>query len=130
MKDDHRHYVEETLRGWSPEDSDVQIRLHAELIEDLEIGTREELDKLAPFHIWTDEFADERLRWKRKQPLHVLVLRVYVLDETIALPVKPEYLGCKSWVQLQGVKGRRGTKPVLPEEEMNRRVHELKRELQ
>ncbi|WP_159887472.1 DUF1802 family protein [Paenibacillus puerhi] len=92
--------LEELAEGWSAEQTEVSIRIYAELVEDILIRTQEELDKLRPFHIWTDRFSEERLKWKRTKPLHLMLLRVYKLKDPVNVPVLPEYNGCKSWIGL------------------------------
>jgi hypothetical protein len=82
------------------------------------LNSQEELNQLFPFHIWTEHFTEERLRWKRDKPLHVLVLRVYKLDEPLEIPLLAEYNGCKSWIHLdiqlsEGI----GMNPVMSEAE-------------
>ena len=54
----------------------VAIRYVAQLAEDVEVLDEAKLARLSSFHIWTDNFAVERLKWKKKQPLHVLLLRI------------------------------------------------------
>ena len=58
------------------------------------------LDRIAPLHIWTTDYATKRLHWRPKQSLPVVLLRVYALQQPQALPVLDEYVGCKSWVEL------------------------------
>jgi hypothetical protein len=43
----------------------------------------------------------ERLKWKPKQPLSVLLLRVYALPQPQIIAYRSEYGGCKSWIDLQ-----------------------------
>jgi hypothetical protein len=100
LKLEHRHFVEESLQQWSPEQQTASIRLYAEVTDDLEITSQEELDRLRDHHIWTDTFAEERLRWKKKNPLHVLVLRVYSIERPVDIPVEEQYIGCKSWISI------------------------------
>lgn len=100
MKDEYKEEIDRTLEGWSPENTTVQLTAYAEVAEDIEVYDQEELNKLAPFHIWTDQFAEERLKWKKKNPLHVLLLRVYKLEQPVEIRIAPEYLGCKSWVEI------------------------------
>ena len=57
-----------------------------------------QLAALAPHHIWTQEYAQKRLRWKPKVALTAMVLRAYRLPEPKRVPVRPEYAGCKSWL--------------------------------
>ena len=54
------------------------------MVEDIEVSDQEQLNQLFPFHIWTENFTEERLKWKRKNPLHIMILRVYTLVQPIA----------------------------------------------
>ncbi|WP_028548137.1 DUF1802 family protein [Paenibacillus sp. UNC451MF] len=100
IKNDDQPELDKTLENWSVQDTEVTIRCYAELAEDILVDSQERLDKLSAFHLWTDSFAEERLKWKRTQPLHVMLLRVYELAEPVRLPILAEYNGCKSWIQL------------------------------
>ena len=62
-----------------------------------------ELEALLPHHIWTQEYAQKRLGWRPKQALTAMVLRVYTLPEPRRAPRRPEYAGCKSWLQMLDV---------------------------
>ena len=117
-------YVEEELTG-SAEQESVAIRYVARLAEDVEVMDEEELARLSPFHIWTDNFAVERLKWKKKHPLHVLLLRIFRLSEPIEIPMSSDYLGCKSWIRLPDDLPQREMEPVLSDaafEEERRRI--------
>jgi hypothetical protein len=59
-----------------------------------------ELEALSPHHIWSDDYAKKRLLWKPRVALTAMVLRVYALPEPKRAPWRPEYGGCKSWLQL------------------------------
>lgn len=107
--------LDETLADWSPDMDSVTINAYAEVEEDIEIMDREKLDKLRDFHIWTDTFAEERLRWKKTKPLHLLVLRVYRQEEAAQIPMRPAYNGCKSWVRLEDGMDEPSLVPVLDE---------------
>lgn len=130
LKDEYKPALGAILAGWKPGEDTAEIACFAEAVADLEVSGQEELDKLRDLHIWTDSFAEERLRWKRSKPLHILLLRVYRLDEPLRLPLKPEYGGCKSWVRLDAEdhSGRRGI-PVLTDEEFNRSAEAVYRAL-
>jgi hypothetical protein len=108
--------LDATLAGWTAGIEELTIEAYAEAVEDIEITDQTTLDKLREFHIWTDEFAEERLRWKKTKPLHVLVLRVYRLKEPVKLSMLPAYNGCKSWVQLEKVEAAPEMTPVIEEE--------------
>ncbi|WP_411345797.1 DUF1802 family protein [Paenibacillus sp. WLX1005] len=100
LKPEHRHLVEESLQDWSPEQQTASIRLYAEVTDDLEIHDQEQLNLLQGHHIWTDTFAEERLRWKKKHPLHILLLRVYILERPVDIHIEEQYIGCKSWISI------------------------------
>lgn len=53
--------------------------------------------------IWTHDYAESRLRWKRRDPLWVLALRVHRLRAPVSVPWRDEYGGCTSWVTLDGL---------------------------
>ncbi|KEQ25515.1 DUF1802 family protein [Paenibacillus tyrfis] len=108
----------ERVDDWAPEGNGEQAEIGccAELAEDILIETEEQLAKLKPFHIWTDRLAEERLKWKRTKPLHVMLLRVYALDEPVRIPVLDEYNGCKSWIGLPESLNGAPRRPVLTDE--------------
>ncbi|MGQ8871433.1 DUF1802 family protein [Paenibacillus sp. TSA_86.1] len=106
-------YVEESLAEWVPEASTVCITAYAEVTQDLEIRDQEMLDRLLEYHMWTADFAESRLKWKKKDPLHVLILRVYRLQEPMEISVLPEYNGCRSWISIPNGLVTRDMTPVL-----------------
>src|SRR5262245_54371950 len=68
-----------------------------------EVGTITEPEQLAALDsksIWTDDYAQSRLRWKKRDPLWVLVLRVHRLHEPVTVAWDDAYGGCTSWVDL------------------------------
>lgn len=75
-----------------------------------------ELQALAPHHIWTDAYAEKRLRWKPKVALTAMVLRVYALPEPARAPVRPAYAGCKSWLQLLDTVETGDLRPALADD--------------
>jgi len=66
-----------------------------------------------------DHYAFKRLRWKPRHPLHVLVLRAYRIPRPVTVRVRPEYEGCKSWVEIDRNLPFEGT-PVIADEEFDR----------
>lgn len=129
LKEAYQANIVATVKEWSPDQKTVSIRYYATLHEDIELLDEEKVKALYPFHIWTNEFAEERLKWKKKLPLHLLLLRVYRLDEIVEIPMEVEYGGCKSWLSLpSSLKGLKG-KPVLTEEQFSSKVAEIKQKL-
>jgi hypothetical protein len=97
----------------------VRIRAWAEVYERYEVGDPRIVDGLAPFHVWTPDYAIKRLRWKPRHPLHVLVLRVYRIPRPVTVKVRPEYAGCLSWVEIDRDLPFEGT-PVIADKEFER----------
>jgi len=61
----------------------------------------EGLAAIRDLHIWTDASVQaDRLDFRPKHRLTVLVVQVFPLLEPIELPRLPEYRGCRSWVQV------------------------------
>lgn len=129
LKDGYADELDKTLESWSTDMETIKVESYAEVIEDIEVTDQETLDRLRDFHIWTDTFAEERLRWKKTKPLHVLILRVYRLAEPLEIPMRPAYNGCKSWVRLEDEMAVPGLIPVLNEEVFQAQVEQIKRAL-
>jgi len=83
-----------------PDDGPVVLTSFAEVAGAYEVSEAEELEALDPHHVWTHEYAESRLKWRPKKPLTVLVLRTFLLPETVELAYQPEYGGCKSFIDL------------------------------
>ncbi|WP_152397303.1 DUF1802 family protein [Paenibacillus guangzhouensis] len=132
LKEASQSDIDVTLAEWSPDDTQVTLRLYAEVVEDIEIHDQEMLNRLRDFHIWTDHFAEERLKWKKKLPLHVLLLRVYKVDPGLKIAIEEEYLGCKSWVNLPSqvaTVDRNRFEPVLSDEAFQEQVARIRKAL-
>jgi hypothetical protein len=98
--------------------NNVTIQNWAMVSDVARITEPEKLEALSPYHIWTADYARERLNWRPRKPLHVLLLRVFRLSQPKTIDMLPEYGGYKSWIGLVGEQCRfEEAKPVLEEEE-------------
>ncbi len=104
------------------DDGPLRFSSFAEVEGAYEISEAEELSALDPHHMWTPEYAETRFKWRPKKPLTVLVLRTYLLTETIELPYRDEYGGCKSWTLLQEPVSVEGARAALSDEDFDRLV--------
>ncbi|MEJ7814727.1 MAG: DUF1802 family protein [Rubrobacter sp.] len=104
------------------DDGPLRFSSFAEVEGAYEISEAEELSALDPYHMWTPEYAESRFKWRPKKPLTVLVLRTYLLTETIELPYRDEYGGCKSWIELQEPLSVEGARAALSDEDFDRLV--------
>ena len=125
LKEEFRPLIGRTLAEREAADGVLLLKARAEAVRDIEVTDEETLARLDRFHIWTGAFAEERLRWKRTKPLHVLVLRVHVLEEPARIPHRESYAGCKSWVSLEDIPGDRRFRPVLSDAEFRRHEAEI-----
>lgn len=130
LKPEYQGEIAKTLVGWSPEQKTTQIKYFAQLYEDIEVMDEEALHRLYPHHIWTNNFASERLKWKKKLPLHLLLVRVYKLEQPVEVEIREEYLGCKSWHQLPENVNHLPAYPVLTDEEFQAEVRKIKEKLE
>ena len=87
-----------------------------------EVSEPESLEALDPYHMWTSEYAESRLRWRPKKPLTVLVLRTYLLPGPVELPYGEAYAGCRSWIELDEPVSTEGSRPVLEDASFERLI--------
>ena len=99
------------------DDGPLRFSSFAEVEGAYEISEADELAALNVHHMWTHEYAESRFKWRPKQPLTVLVLRTYVLAETVELPNREGYGGCKSWIELEEPVSVEGARPALSDGE-------------
>lgn len=71
------------------------------------------LRALLGHHIWTEDVVRDRFHWGRKTGLFLLLVRVYVLPESVDLPMLESYGGCKSWIDLENPPSPDVAVPVL-----------------
>ena len=110
--------------GGVPEPDRVRIRAWAEVAASYLITDRRCVDALSPYYVWTPDYAEKRLAWKRRHPLHVIVLRTYRIPRPVTVKVRDDYGGCRSWVDIHRELPFEGT-PVLSDEEFERAAAEI-----
>jgi hypothetical protein len=110
--------------GGIPQPERVRVRAWAEVAGHFTITDPRALDSLSPFYVWTADYARERLAWKPRHPLHVVLLRTYRIPRPVTVRVKDEYGGCRSWVEIQRDLPFEGT-PVLCDNEFDRAAEEI-----
>ena len=113
-----------TLDGGIQQPDRVRIRAWAEVAGHFTISDRRCIDGLSPYYVWTTDFADKRLRWKRRHPLHVILLRTYRIPRPVTVKVRDEYGGCRSWIDLHRELPFEGT-PVLSDDEFERAAEQI-----
>jgi hypothetical protein len=120
LKNEYRHLMDEIPN--LTDDGPLRFSSIAEVVGAYEVSEAEELAALDPHHMWTSEYAESRFRWRPRKPLTVLLLRTYLLPETVELPYVEEYGGCKSWIELQETASVEGARPALAEQDFEKSV--------
>ncbi|MBE9181672.1 DUF1802 family protein [Oculatella sp. LEGE 06141] len=123
LKPAYADRVQPVASGWHP--STVAIPAWAEITHVFQFGEAATVSALLPFHIWNEQFATERLKWKPRQPLYALLLRVHRLHTTHTLSYREEYGGCKSWIDLQEPLSTAASVPVWSDDEYARQVDQI-----
>lgn len=82
-------------------DDRLVVRAAAKVVAALPVNRPENIDAIEDLHIWTaDSVRRDRLDFRPKHRLAVLVVQAIPLIEPIELPRAPDYAGCTSWVPL------------------------------
>jgi hypothetical protein len=119
LKSDYAENVTPVASGWHPER--VRIGSWASITDLWPIAVETEemaasvQSALQPYHIWNDRFVRDRLQWKPRQPLYLLLLRTYRLAEPREIAYTQAYGGCKSWIELTEAIATVDSFPVLDE---------------
>lgn len=124
LKTEYANQVESVISGWHPKT--IRIGSWAKITDILQINEQSTVNALLPYHIWNEQFAAERFNWKPRQPLYILLLRVYQLLEPMQISYQQEYGGCRSWIDLIEPISIQDIIPVLTDVEYSTQVREIK----
>jgi len=101
LKPAYRHTID--LSPGSPVGEPIVVPGWADIVGVATLTDPEQLAALDSKLIWTSDYAESRLNWKKRDPLWVLGLRVRRLREPLTVPWSEDYGGCTSWVDLAGL---------------------------
>ena len=107
-----------------PQPDRVRIRAWAEVAAHYTINDRRTVDALSPFYVWTTDYAEKRLAWKRRHPLHVILLRTYRIPRPVTVRVRDDFHG-QSWLEIIRDLPFEGT-PVMADEEFDRAAEAIR----
>ena len=110
--------VEITREGHLPQPDRIRVRAWAEVVQEWTIDDRRVLNELAPFHVWTPTYAERRLGWRRRDPLHVVLLRTHRIPRPVTVRVGDEYSTPGNWAEISRQLPFEGT-PVLADGEFD-----------
>ena len=99
VRPEHRDVLDAAAADSS--DDAIVLRAGAKVVAAVEVDRPEMLEDIAPLHIWTNESVRaDRVDFRPKRKLTVLVVQASPLVEPLRLARTPDYAGCTSWVQL------------------------------
>jgi hypothetical protein len=99
VRPEHRELLEPAAADST--DDAVVLRAGARVVASIVVDRPEGLEEIAPLHIWTaDSVRADRLDFRPRHRLTVLVVSAAPLAEPVRLVRTPDYRGCSSWVQL------------------------------
>ena len=127
LKSEYADKVTPVESGWHPET--IEITVWAEITDILTVQTETDdavLTALFPFHIWRDRMMRDRLKWKPRQPLYLLLLRIYKLPQSQIISYSDDYRGCRSWINLVQPISLQGSLPVLDDTEYQKSVTNIR----
>ena len=100
-------------RAAEPDGDHVRIEHYAVVQDAFRVEDPAVLRRLEGLHPLTSETVESRFHYRDRLYLHVLLLRVYRLQEPYVIPNTLDYEGCISWVELDDPLSTIGAIPVL-----------------
>lgn len=97
----------------TPAPAVLPLRYYCVAQDSFWVSDPQALDRLDGFHIWSSECIRARFEWGEKKGLFGIIVRTYVLPETLILENLKRYGGCRSWVELERPAETNSLKPVL-----------------
>jgi hypothetical protein len=99
VRPEHRDLL--TAAAADSTDQEVVLRASATVVAAIQVNRPDELEKIAALHIWTTESVRaERIDFRPKHRLTVLVVQASPLIEQLRIARTDEHGGCTSWVKL------------------------------
>ncbi len=98
-----------SLRCWErrPDlaEDDVVFSVYVETLATGRLGSWEEVQRLAPYHIWREEIVRERFAWGDEPGIAWAVIRAWNLPTPWILKDRSSFGGCRSWFGLPSDEG-------------------------
>jgi hypothetical protein len=96
----YRPWLEDSRRLAAGKDRlDVDVYARADAV--FRLQDPEQVKKVLPFCVWSEDFLKKRLGYKPEEPLNLVFVRCYRTPHPHRIALQPEYAGCVSWVALR-----------------------------
>lgn len=90
----------------------------------------ENSEKLARLnHIWSTSYLESRWNYQPERPLLCLALRVWKMPMASEVPMRPEYSGCRSWIEMHETLAIQNANPALSDAEFAAALQQAERVL-
>ena len=133
IKEGARKYMDAAASGRAGADAAAVVRAYAVVVAEADVRSDAAFESLSPMHVWSDSYVRARREWQPDRPAKAAYLRVYELAGAVEVPDRPEYGGCRSWIDVEwggagaGADGGAGappagSRPVLDDGEAGRRL--------
>ena len=99
LQADYANKIDDVLKD-EPVEGSNKLTSYAEVVDIREMSDRTSIRLLAKYHVWSESYVNARMDYNPKKPMSVILLRVLKLDSPIIVDIKPEWVGCKSWIPL------------------------------
>ena len=104
----------------------IRFTHYARVVTALHITDLDRLLRFDPLHGWNEDTVRQRFHY-RTPGLFVLPVWVHRLPTPVEVVERPEYAGCKTWVELDTPVPTEGAVPVLTWEAFSAQMDELDR---
>lgn len=121
IKENFQNYLD-VIKTNSNKEGFNNITSYAEVLHETDVS-KEKLDALSSFHIWSNSYIQERMNWMKEKPMKGIFLKVSKIPK-FEIPIKSEYQGCKSWIDINA--DLQDGNPVLSNEEISERLEKFK----
>jgi hypothetical protein len=100
----------------------VLIEFFVEVVDWKFLDSLEAALHLRGQHIWREDVIRERFDWGKSKSIYAMAMRVFRLPHAVELPMRAEYGGCKSWVELDAPIPTDNAQPVLTDREFETKL--------
>jgi hypothetical protein len=107
------------------DEAELELSVFCEVVRSFELRELDTMLRLRDDVIFTDATIAERYAFRPDQALHVIAVRAHRLRQTVQVENLRRYGGCKSWITFETAVDFELAGPVVPDEELERRVSDI-----
>jgi hypothetical protein len=121
IKPQFAHHLESAMAK-KPNEGTNKITSYAEVVAQADVTSEKKINELSKFHIWSDSYIKTRMNWMPDKATKAVFLKTYKVPE-FEITSKPEYQGCKSWIDINA--NQISGEAVLNDSELSSRLKEF-----